>query len=71
MALPNKVDPFPKLPAAVKLPPRKTVSEDGVAGEAIAAPAFARRPRGTARAGITAVRNSLLRISFACKCFRE
>ncbi|MCA0050988.1 ASKHA domain-containing protein, partial [Mesorhizobium sp. B283B1A] len=31
MALPNKVDPFPKLSAAVKLPPRKTVSEDGVA----------------------------------------
>ena len=30
MALPNKVDPFPKLSAAVKLPPRKTVSEDGV-----------------------------------------
>ncbi|TIS94577.1 MAG: DUF4445 domain-containing protein, partial [Mesorhizobium sp.] len=26
MALPNKVDPFPKLSAAVKLPPRKTVS---------------------------------------------
>ncbi|MER8696266.1 ASKHA domain-containing protein [Mesorhizobium opportunistum] len=34
MALPNKVDPFPKLSAAVKLPPRKTVSEDGVAGAA-------------------------------------
>ncbi|MER8633140.1 ASKHA domain-containing protein [Mesorhizobium opportunistum] len=34
MALPNKVDPFPKLSAAVKLPPRKTVSEDGVAGDA-------------------------------------
>ncbi|MER9728370.1 ASKHA domain-containing protein [Mesorhizobium sp. M0217] len=34
MALPNKVDPFPKLLAAVKLPPRKTVSEDGVAGDA-------------------------------------
>ncbi|MDP3896156.1 MAG: ASKHA domain-containing protein [Mesorhizobium sp.] len=33
MALPNKVDPFPKLSAAVKLPPRKTVSEDGVAGD--------------------------------------
>ncbi|WP_214470462.1 ASKHA domain-containing protein [Mesorhizobium sp. dw_380] len=34
MALPNKVDPFPKLSAAVKLPPRKTVSEDGIAGDA-------------------------------------
>ncbi|MEI9409474.1 DUF4445 domain-containing protein [Mesorhizobium sp. B2-5-4] len=33
MALPNKVDPFPKLSAAVKLPPRKTVSEDGIAGD--------------------------------------
>ena len=34
MALPNKVDPFPKLSTAVKLPPRKTVSEDGIAGDA-------------------------------------
>ncbi|PBB36710.1 MULTISPECIES: ASKHA domain-containing protein [unclassified Mesorhizobium] len=34
MALPNKVDPFPKLAAAVKLPPRKTVGEDGTAGDA-------------------------------------
>lgn len=34
MALPNKVDPFPKLSAAVKLPPRKAVSEDGIAGDA-------------------------------------
>lgn len=34
MALPNKVDPFPKLSAAVKLPPRKTVSDDGIAGDA-------------------------------------
>ncbi len=33
MALPNKVDPFPKLSAAVKLPPRKAVSEEGVAGD--------------------------------------
>ncbi|MGE0653980.1 MAG: ASKHA domain-containing protein, partial [Alphaproteobacteria bacterium] len=33
MAMPNKVDPFPKLSAAVKLPPRKTVSEDGIAGD--------------------------------------
>ncbi len=34
MAMPNKVDPFPKLSAAVKLPARKAVSEDGVAGDA-------------------------------------
>ncbi|RRH95780.1 DUF4445 domain-containing protein [Mesorhizobium tamadayense] len=34
MALPNKVDPFPKLAAAVKLPPRKAVGEDGAAGDA-------------------------------------
>ncbi|TPI19201.1 ASKHA domain-containing protein [Mesorhizobium sp. B4-1-1] len=34
MALPNKVDPFPKLAAAVKLPPRKAMSEDGTAGDA-------------------------------------
>jgi len=34
MALPNKVDPFPKLAAAVKLPPRKAMSEDGSAGDA-------------------------------------
>ncbi|PBB93994.1 drug:proton antiporter [Mesorhizobium sp. WSM3864] len=34
MALPNKVDPFPKLAATVKLPPRKTVGEDGTAGDA-------------------------------------
>ncbi|MDX8523954.1 ASKHA domain-containing protein [Mesorhizobium sp. MSK_1335] len=34
MALPNKVDPFPKLSAAVKLPPRKAMSEDGTAGDA-------------------------------------
>ncbi|OHV90489.1 ASKHA domain-containing protein [Mesorhizobium sp. ORS 3428] len=34
MALPNKVDPFPKLAAAVKLPPRKTISDDGGAGDA-------------------------------------
>ena len=33
MALPNKVDPFPKLSEQVKLPPRKTVSADGVAGD--------------------------------------
>ena len=35
MALPNKVDPFPKLAAAVTLPPRKMDSEGSVAGEAM------------------------------------
>lgn len=34
MALPNKVDPFPKLSEQVKLPPRKTASDDGAAGDA-------------------------------------
>ncbi len=34
MALPNKIDPFPKLSQAVTLPPRKNVSEDGIAGDA-------------------------------------
>ena len=34
MALPNKVDPFPRLAAAVTLPPRKMDSEGSVAGEA-------------------------------------
>ncbi len=34
MALPNKVDPFPKLAAAVTLPARKMDSEGSVAGEA-------------------------------------
>ncbi len=29
MALPNKVDPFPKLAEQVKLPPRKVLSDDG------------------------------------------
>ena len=34
MALPNKVDPFPKLAEAVTLPARKMNDEDAVAGEA-------------------------------------
>jgi uncharacterized 2Fe-2S/4Fe-4S cluster protein (DUF4445 family) len=34
MALPNKVDAFPKLAEQVKLPPRKAVSEDGSSGDA-------------------------------------
>ncbi|MFU0503281.1 ASKHA domain-containing protein [Pseudaminobacter sp. NGMCC 1.201702] len=53
MALPNKVDPFPKLAAAVKLPPRKAASDQVVASEA--APRrrsreerAARRERGSA-----------------------
>jgi len=34
MGMPNKIDPFSKLSKAVTLPPRKNVSEDGVAGDA-------------------------------------
>jgi uncharacterized 2Fe-2S/4Fe-4S cluster protein (DUF4445 family) len=34
MALPNKVDPFVKLSAAVQLPPRKMSAEDQASGEA-------------------------------------
>ncbi|BCM20253.1 ASKHA domain-containing protein [Mesorhizobium sp. J8] len=34
MALPNKVDPFPKLASAVKLPPRKVMGENGASGDA-------------------------------------
>ncbi|MBZ9760156.1 ASKHA domain-containing protein [Mesorhizobium sp. CA8] len=49
MALPNKVDPFPKLAAAVKLPPRKTVGEDGAAGDA--APRRRSREERAARRG--------------------
>jgi uncharacterized 2Fe-2S/4Fe-4S cluster protein (DUF4445 family) len=41
MAMPNKVDPFPKLTAAVKLPPRKAASDDGGDGD----PAPRRRSR--------------------------
>ncbi|MGO4831620.1 drug:proton antiporter, partial [Rhizobiaceae sp. 2RAB30] len=33
MALPNKVDPFPKLAEQVKLPPRKAVSDGGEPGD--------------------------------------
>ncbi|CDX29438.1 drug:proton antiporter [Mesorhizobium sp. LCM 4577] len=49
MALPNKVDPFPKLAAAVKLPPRKVMSEDGAAGDA--APRRRSREERAARRG--------------------
>ncbi|MBZ9846525.1 ASKHA domain-containing protein [Mesorhizobium sp. CA14] len=49
MALPNKVDPFPKLAAAVKLPPRKTVGEDGAVGDA--APRRRSREERAARRG--------------------
>ncbi|MCO5146117.1 MAG: ASKHA domain-containing protein [Aquamicrobium sp.] len=35
MAMPNKVDPFPKLAAAVKLPPRKAMSDDGASSDAV------------------------------------
>ena len=34
MALPNKVDPFPKLAEQVKLPPRKATSAEGEAADA-------------------------------------
>jgi len=33
MAMPNKVDPFPKLSERVKLPPRKVLAEDGAGGD--------------------------------------
>ena len=33
MALPNKVDPFPRLAAQVTLPPRKVLSEGAEAGD--------------------------------------
>ncbi|MBD0414954.1 ASKHA domain-containing protein [Oryzicola mucosus] len=33
MALPNKVDPFPKLAEQVTLPPRKSANTDGTAGD--------------------------------------
>jgi uncharacterized 2Fe-2S/4Fe-4S cluster protein (DUF4445 family) len=33
MALPNKVDPFPRLAEQVRLPPRKVLSEDSAAGD--------------------------------------
>lgn len=33
MALPNKVDPFPKLSEQVTLPPRKSANTDGTAGD--------------------------------------
>src|SRR5262245_6749649 len=49
MALPNKVDPFPKLSAAVTLPPRRADSEDVMAGEA--APRRRSREERAARRG--------------------
>lgn len=58
MALPNKVDPFPKLSAAVKLPPRKTVSEDGIAGDAARGGVRAKATRRGA-AGVTSRRRKL------------
>jgi uncharacterized 2Fe-2S/4Fe-4S cluster protein (DUF4445 family) len=33
MAMPNKVDPFPKLAEQVKLPPRKVVSDEAAGGD--------------------------------------
>ncbi len=49
MALPNKVDPFPKLSEAVKLPPRKTPSEGDGDMSAGAAPRRRSREERAAR----------------------
>jgi uncharacterized 2Fe-2S/4Fe-4S cluster protein (DUF4445 family) len=49
MALPNKVDPFPKLAEAVKLPPRKVLAEAETGGEA--APRRRSREERAARRG--------------------
>jgi uncharacterized 2Fe-2S/4Fe-4S cluster protein (DUF4445 family) len=50
MAMPNKVDPFPRLAEQVKLPPRKTMSDDGAAGDA-APRRRSREERGARRRG--------------------
>jgi hypothetical protein len=50
MALPNKVDAFPHLSKAVKLPPRQADSEqDSVAGEATAPRRRSREDRAARR----------------------
>jgi len=49
MALPNKVDPFPKLSEAVKLPPRKAAAEDGPEAGASATPRRRSREERAAR----------------------
>ncbi len=49
MALPNKVDPFPKLSEAVKLPPRKAVTGDGSESGASATPRRRSREERAAR----------------------
>jgi uncharacterized 2Fe-2S/4Fe-4S cluster protein (DUF4445 family) len=49
MALPNKVDPFPKLAAAVKLPPRKTIADDAGATDAAPARRRSREERAARR----------------------
>ncbi len=49
MALPNKVDPFPKLSEAVKLPPRKVVTGDGPETGASATPRRRSREERAAR----------------------
>jgi uncharacterized 2Fe-2S/4Fe-4S cluster protein (DUF4445 family) len=51
MALPNKVDPFPKLSKQVKLPPRKVLAEDGAGGDG--APRRRSREERAARRGRT------------------
>ncbi|KQZ81937.1 drug:proton antiporter [Mesorhizobium sp. Root157] len=51
MALPNKVDAFPHLSLAVKLPPKKNLSDDGGATDSGAAPRRRSREERAARRG--------------------
>ena len=54
MALPNKVDPFPRLAEAVKLPPRRANSgDDSASGSGDAAPRRRSREERAARRGRT------------------
>ena len=67
MALPNKVDPFPKLAAAVTLPPRKMDSEGSLAGEATPRRRSREERAGAARPRLR--RPAGFRNSFVYKCF--
>ncbi|WP_019173505.1 ASKHA domain-containing protein [Pseudaminobacter salicylatoxidans] len=51
MAMPNKVDPFPKLSEQVKLPPRKVLSEDGAGGDGAPPRRRSREERAARRRG--------------------
>ncbi len=51
MALPNKVDPFPKLSEQVKLPPRKVSTDDGGTADAAAPRRRSREERAARRRG--------------------